>query len=162
MMFKHKILKIFLTLSPMVFLSGCFNNKNKEVSFEIPLPPMPKDEVIKEILIEDTFKPLENAEGLKGDYSFGKKDPFNFSEVNESELTKADYILKAIISDQLNHYALISFKGSILELKEGDIGGISNKFIPNGVKVKKVDVEKQIVLLSLKDSELKLSMDNED
>ena len=161
-MFKNQIIKIFLTLSPMFVLSGCFSPKAKEINLEIPLPPMPKDEVIKEIVIEDSFNFLENAKVVQGDYSFGKKDPFNLSEESESALSKKDYILKAIISDQSNNYALISFRGNIFQLKEGDIGGISNKFIPNGIKVKAVDIKQQIVLLSSKDSELKLSMNDDD
>ncbi len=77
-------------------------------------------------------------------------------------LIKADYVLKGIISDQYNNYALISFQGNIFELKEGDIGGINNKFIPDGVTLRRIDINKKIVFLSLKDSELKLSMDDTD
>ncbi len=123
---------------------------------------MPKEEIIKEVIIGDKFNPLENAQGLKDNYSFGKKDPFNKSSIeSQSSLNREDYRLKALISDQIDNYALISYQGNIFQLKEGDTGGIENKFIPIGVKVKEINLNEKIVVLTLKGSKLKLAFNEE-
>ena len=148
---------LFLALS-LVLLTGCTGSKNNEVVQDITLGPMPKEENIPKVEINKPFKSLEKIEDLKAVHPYGKQDPFNFSSSSQLAINPSDFNLQGIISDQINKYALISYEGRTMELQEGDIGGEQKILLPKGLKVESIDLEKGVVILLFKETEIKLEM----
>ncbi len=142
----------------MLLVSSCSGGNQNKTPIIIQTPPMPKEEVIPEISINNKFKILEKPEELEYSRKFGKKDPFNDESSIQSDLFFEEIILKGVINDSKINYALISYNGNIVEIKEGDIGGESNKLIPNGLKVSKIDVKNEVVIFIFDDKEFKISL----
>ncbi len=136
-------------------LTSCSGNKTKDIQQAQPSAKMPEVIFSPEIPSQNNLLTLTPPEELKNTLEFGKNDPFN---IKDGGGLRSDISLKGIISDQVNKYAIISFKGNLVEVKEGDIGGETNKNIPNGLKVLRINPFEESIIINYKDKNIKVSM----
>tara|TARA_B100000965_G_C19373112_1_gene661247 strand:- start:33 stop:512 length:480 start_codon:yes stop_codon:yes gene_type:complete len=142
---------LYLIICLSFFILGC-SPKNKEtLIIEDPIiVPIKKNPISTEDNKEDNFDKLPKPSELK---AFGKpnnNDPF--SKVSSSKNKIKGLTLTGIIVFDAKQYALVEYKEKSGSLTKGDIGGKTTNLLPDGIKVKTIDlVNKQLTLIQDKE-----------
>ncbi len=164
--FKNTI-TLFLFINSLLLISACTpktktkNNSLKENSIDLVIRKnnkqvkLPKDSSYD--IKKKEFIPLKNIKELEATTTYGKTDPFSEYSDSSSNILSSNLKLKGIISTPKLTYALVEFKGNGGSIKEGEIGGKDTPLLPNGVKVKEIDVNKQSAILLFKGKKYELS-----
>tara|TARA_B100001250_G_scaffold404240_1_gene419899 strand:- start:1205 stop:1684 length:480 start_codon:yes stop_codon:yes gene_type:complete len=137
---------LYLIICLSFFVLGC-SPKNKETQIiEDPIiVPIKKDPISTEINKEDNFDKLPEPNELKSFGKLNKNDPF--SKLSTSKNKIKGLTLTGIILVDSKDYALVEYKEKSGTLTKGDIGGTTTNLLPDGVKVKAIDlVNKQLTL----------------
>ena len=100
----------------------------------------------KDFNIPSSLKKLPNLIDLKSTYEIGKSDPFSLGSNGNSN--EAIYIkLLGVFETNQKKFALIKNKNLVSEISEGYSGGLNNKILPNGMVLKKIDIDNNNILV---------------
>ncbi len=161
MISRFKLSQLSTLIAGSLLLSSC-QKENTTFDIEIPPPPIQKKEIIPEITSNGEFLPFESKDELTKNFTFGKGDPFNMDSKESSTLFNPNHFqLKGILESKTSRHALILYKGDVIELKEGDLGGRTNKLLPNGILVKQIDSKGEKILLQLENETFTLELYND-
>ena len=158
------IFKLLCTLTISTLLSGCGVS-----SLEVKQPLVKALPSIKErpgtlekgTIIPENFDPYTDPEQLKLTTKKGKEDPFSFGSEEVDSIISTNLLLRGIISDGEENYAIVQYRNLSGSLQEGQIGGVSTKLLPKGVKVESIDFEKEKLSLKHKHKLYELKMRQE-
>ena len=155
--FKKTIFIIFSS----IFLFSCSSKTN---NFDIDLSNLPRPKSVKktdienkplvnndtQILIKDLI-PLKTREEILSKIKLGKSDPFS-----ESKLTFdvfKDLKLNGFLNTDSEKYVFVSYLGNEGTISKESIGGLNTNLLPDGAKVKDIDIKRMRLILDFKNKE---------
>ena len=158
----------YLFIATSLTLTGCYNNNNSDdfdtssISSSIIQANQLKEDSSKrneQREIVNDLKKLPSIGDVKSSFSFGQNNPFSKNSIDTKESIVLSLTLKGIIFHDSTKLALIEYRDYINELKEGYIGDQGNNYLPQGVKLEAIDIEKEMVILSLNNQTVSLYID---
>ena len=155
----NKIALSILIFSPII--TSCSSSNNQ--SLEIITPPILPNEFSK--IPNDTTDPnlktLSSAKETINAISVGRDDPFLPPNVKIDELLVPEtFQYHGQIASKDYVSAFVSYKNRSGVIKPGDIGGKSTNLLPNNWIMEKIDIDKQVLTLSFKGSNLNIDLFN--
>ena len=148
-----------------MLLVGCGGQKNEEIDTSA-LKLIPKKE--KKISIEDdkkdikpvinNLKSLLNNDQLSKNIKLGKNNPFAALE-SENNLTLENLKLTGFLSAINKQYALVNYKDKSGYLTSNSQGGINTDLLPDGAKVKEIDLKNNTVIVVFDNQSYEIFLD---
>jgi len=147
-----------------MLLVGCGGKKTDEIDISaLQLPPKKEkkitadDEVVISPPVTNNLKPLLKNVELSKTINFGKENPFAPPErendaklqkkVNDANLKKLE--LTGFLSINKNKYALVNYMNKSGSLTSNSVGGSNTDLLPDGAKVKEINLKKEILILDI-------------
>ncbi len=161
-----------LSLNPLITSCSKPINQFEEDTSIIPVPPdlmknrdfsSDKDALLQEkyTLKLENFEAYPDPEKLKSNVDLGKEDPFIFNNDAVKSGISSNFSFHGIITDGNITYAIVKYTDLSGSLQKDQIGGVTTKLLPEGVKVENIDLENEILILSFNDEIYDIKM-NED
>ena len=116
----------------------------------------------KKIIIEKDYSKFDlipTAERIKTSTIVGKSDPFSNSINLEKQLLFPEIELRGIIFTKKESSAIVKYNNKSGEVRIGDVGGITTNLLPNGIKLIKINLLKEnVVIMNSESKKFKLKL----
>ena len=156
---------ILITLFSMMLLVSCSSQKTEEIDLSsLKLTPKKEKKISKENgtkltpKVVNNLKPLINKDQLNSSIDFGRNNPFAFLEKEKnSELNNLK--LTGLLSINNTEYALLNYKDKSGSITTEDVGGISTHLLPDGAKVKEINLKRKILIIAFDQKTFQIYLD---
>ncbi|MBO8204257.1 hypothetical protein [Prochlorococcus marinus] len=167
-MYKKLKLKPFFLIIASLFIASCSNNSKKEnFDFSNFKPPIRKSEIVErksqepaKIKVENKLLPFKKKNEISSSMKYGKNDPFSFESGGNNNLL-SNLTLKGFISNSEETFALINYLGEEGTITINSIGGVNTKYLPNGAKVRNLNLLDSEITILFEDEEFIISLKNQ-
>ena len=144
---------ILITLFSMMLLVGCAGQETEEIDLSsLKLTPKKETKISTENdtkltpKVVNNLKPLINKDQLNSSIEFGRKNPF--ASVEKEKNSKLNNLkLTGFLLINNTKYALVNYKDKSGSITTDDFGGISTDLIPDGAKVREINLKRKILTL---------------
>jgi len=162
MNFKNNFLKLALPFSLHSFVLGCADSPPVVMQKLSPAPISINQQTPKETGDNSlqNFDPYSAPEELQATTKAGKQDPFAFGTEEFNSIISNDLVLRGIISDGKDNYAIVQYQNLSGSIEKDQVGGASTELLPKGVKVEAIDIDSEKLILKLNSKLYEIKIDN--
>ena len=162
------ILKKILIISSITLVISSCSKKETIDNFDFSnyKPPIRKSKIVKDnsqetikIKVENKLLSFKKRDEISSSMKYGKDDPFSFESGGNNNLL-SNLTLKGFISNSEETFALVKYLGEEGTITTNSIGGVNTKYLPNGAKVRNLNLLDSEITILFKDQEFIISIEN--